>query len=121
MKESGGGGVWPTTPKTGSTSQNYYSIHVKPDLNSLDFSIYSVSVGPSCAKNTVACLTLAHSVTVGAQRVLTQRYFSGDSKLVCVFCEIMIPARRSAGVRVDAPLFLFIYLSMYADNSVVFV
>lgn len=121
MKESGGGGVWPTTPKTGSTSQNYYSIHVKPDLNSLDFSIYSVSVGPSCAKNTVACLTLAHSVTVGAQRVLTQRYFSGDSKLVCVFCEIMIPACRSAGVRVDAPLFLFIYLSMYADNSVVFV
>lgn len=49
--------VWWTTPKTGSTSQNYYSIHAQPDLNSLDFSIYLLSIGPSCTKNTMACLT----------------------------------------------------------------
>lgn len=33
---------------------------------------------------------------------------------------MMIPARLSAGVRVDAPLSLFIYLSMYVDISVIF-
>lgn len=82
--------VWRTVPKRGSTSQNYYSIHVQPDLNSLDFSIYSVSIGPSCTKNTVACLTLAHSVIVCTRRAPAQSCFSemtpcsGD-KLVCFF------------------------------------
>lgn len=82
--------MWRTAPKRGSTSQNYYSIHVQPDLNSLDFSIYSVSIGPSCTKNTVACLTLAHSVIVCTRRAPAQSCFSemtlcsGD-KLVCFF------------------------------------
>lgn len=67
-RERGGKKVWRTAQKSGSTSQNYYSIHVQPDLNSLDFSIYSASVGPSGTKNTVACLTLAHSVIVCARR-----------------------------------------------------
>lgn len=70
--------VWRTAPKRGSTSQNYYSIHVQPDLNSLDFSIYSVSIGPSCTKNTVACLTLAHSVIVCTRRDPAQSCFSWD-------------------------------------------
>ena len=71
--------VWRTTPKTGSTSQNYYSIHAQPDLNSLDFSIYLLSIGPSCTKNTMACLTFGtfchclctHSVIVCAQQAFT--------------------------------------------------
>lgn len=80
--------VWRTAPKRGSTSQNYYSIHVQPDLNSLDFSIYSVSIGPSCTKNTVACLTLAHSVIVCTRRAAAQSCFSemtlcGGDKLAC--------------------------------------
>lgn len=82
------------TPKRGSTSQNYYSIHVQPDLNSLDFSIYLVSIGPSWTKNTMACLTLAHAVIVCAQQAFTPRCFSDGSAQwrqtgLCVFPKIM--------------------------------
>lgn len=72
--------VWRTAQKSVSTSQNYYSIHVQPDLNSLDFSIYSASVGPSDTKNTVACLTLAHSVIVCARQhsASSQLFFSSS-------------------------------------------
>lgn len=80
------------TPKRGSTSQNYYSIHVQPDLNSLDFSIYLVSIGPSWTKNTMACLTLAHAVIVCAQQAFTPRCFSDGSAQwrqtgLCIFSE----------------------------------
>lgn len=120
MKESGWGSTWPATPETGSTSQNYYSIHVKPNLNSLDFSIYLVSIGPACAKNTVACLTLAHSVTVCAQRVLTRRYLSDDSNCFVCFVKLWFqPASPLGSASMHLSVF-FIYLSMHLDNGVVF-
>lgn len=62
--------VWWTTAKSGSTSENYYSIHVQADFNSLGFSIYLVSIGRRRTKNTMPCLTLPHSGTVYAQRGL---------------------------------------------------
>lgn len=95
--------VWRTAQKSDSTSQNYYSIHVQPDLNSLDFSIYSASVGPSGTKNTVACLTLAHSVIVCARRHLpSSQLFSFSFFSACLDDELDLPLQPLLIV-VEAP------------------
>lgn len=76
-----------------STSHHYYSIHVQAALNSLDFSIYLVSIGRGCTKNTMPCLTFAHSVIVSSQQACTLGVYGTAScqgdKLFCVFSEMI--------------------------------